>query len=529
MFRLQTFGGLQLVDSTGNSVMPQRRRLALLALLAAAGQRGMSRDKLIALLWPESPADKARHALEQLLYYVRRQLQPGDPLVGSDPLRLDGDVLTTDLDQFHRAIRRGDLAEAAALYRGPFLDGFFLSDASEFEQWAESERVRLRAEHERVLYRLAKEAGNAGQQTLEIDYWEQLAALDPLSERMALGLARALARAGDWAGAMQQVREFEALVQRELALPASPEVSAFLHRIRTEHTRSAGASGRAEGPAVGGERYRIEREVGRGAVAIVYLARDLKHDRPVALKRLRPELSVSIEAKRFLREIGILARLHHPHILPLYDSGMMEPAEGGQTPFYVMPFVEGESLRDHMAGATQLPLDLAVTIARDLALALAYAHKEGFVHRDVKPENVLLEGDHAWVADFGIAHALDLVAGEALSRSGVSLGTPAYISPEQIAGTKVDGRSDIYSLGCVLYEMLAGEPPFTGRTPQIVLARQAADPAPPIRTLRPTIPSAVEIAVHRALGKDPRDRFPDAAAFARALEEVLAGSRSRKS
>jgi serine/threonine-protein kinase len=280
------------------------------------------------------------------------------------------------------------------------------------------------------------------------------------------------------------------------------------------------AGSRSPGAATSfpGERYHIERELGRGIMATVYLARDLKHDRPVALKVLRPELATSTEAKRFLREIAIAAGLHHPHILQLYDSGAVESAGKPPSLYYVMPFAGGESLRSRLTKEVQLPLEDALRIAREVADALAYAHLRGIVHRDIKPENLLLESGHALVADFGIAHALDIAGGERLSLSGVTLGSPSYMSPEQAAASLgIDGRSDIYSLGCVLYEMLAGEPPFGGRTTVAILARHAADPVPSLRTVRPDVPVAIERAVSRALAKAPADRFPTASEFGEAL------------
>ncbi len=208
------------------------------------------------------------------------------------------------------------------------------------------------------------------------------------------------------------------------------------------------------------ERYMIDRELGRGGMAVVYLARDLKHDRDVALKVLRPELGRSIGTDRFLREIRIEASLQHPHILPLHDSG-----EADGLLYYSMPFVEGESLRERINREEQLTIEGAVAIAIDVAQALQHANERGVVHRDIKPENILLTGDNAVVADFGIASAMAEAGAETLTESGVAIGTPAYMSPEQAGGRPVDGRCDIYALGCVLYEMLVGEPPFTGRTP----------------------------------------------------------------
>ncbi|HTT69041.1 MAG TPA: serine/threonine-protein kinase [Gemmatimonadales bacterium] len=275
------------------------------------------------------------------------------------------------------------------------------------------------------------------------------------------------------------------------------------------------------------ERYTVERELGSGGMAVVFLARDLKHDRPVAIKVLRPELAAALGAERFLREIRLSAQLHHPHILPLYDSGEVasDPARGeGGGPagpgilYYVMPWVEGETLRDRIERETQLPLHDALQIAREVADALGYAHGRGVVHRDIKPENILLESGHALVADFGIARAVTAAGGEKLTETGLAVGTPLYMSPEQASGEqRLDGRSDLYSLACVLYEMLAGEPPYTGRTAQAIIARRLTDPVPPLRTVRETVPVQVAQAIDRALARVPADRFATAAQFVEAL------------
>jgi hypothetical protein len=260
-------------------------------------------------------------------------------------------------------------------------------------------------------------------------------------------------------------------------------------------------------------RYVLERELGRGGMATVYLARDLRHDRAVALKVLRPELAAALGPGRFQREIRFAARLSHPNILPLFHSG-----ETGGRLWYAMPYVQGESLRQRLAREGQLGVAEAVRITRQVAAALDYAHLQEIVHRDIKPENILLAGDQVLVADFGIAKALDGSSAEKLTETGLSLGTPGYMSPEQAAGGRVDARSDLYALGCVLYEMLAGAPPFSGPTPQSVMARHAVDPVPPLRTVRATIPPAVEQAVLRALAKVPADRFRTGTQLAEALE-----------
>ncbi|MEZ0333853.1 MAG: serine/threonine-protein kinase, partial [Gemmatimonadales bacterium] len=227
----------------------------------------------------------------------------------------------------------------------------------------------------------------------------------------------------------------------------------------------------------------LERELGRGGMATVYLAHDLKHDRLVALKALRPELAATLGPERFLREIRTTARLQHPHILTVLDSG---EAEG--LLWYTMPYVEGEGLRDRLRREAQLPLEEALRIAREVGLALDYAHRHGVVHRDIKPENILLSDGQALVADFGVAYALEQGTGGRLTEAGLALGTPAYMAPEQASGGPVDARTDIYALGCVLYEMLAGEPPFTGPTPQAVIAKRLSGEAPSVRRLRPAVP-----------------------------------------
>ncbi|MBI2072106.1 MAG: protein kinase [Gemmatimonadetes bacterium] len=261
------------------------------------------------------------------------------------------------------------------------------------------------------------------------------------------------------------------------------------------------------------DRYRIERELGHGGMGLVFLAEDLKHGRKVALKVLRPEVGQSLGGDRFLREIRITAQLNHPNILTLIDSG-----EADGFTYYVLPYVEGESLRDRLDREKQLPLEDALRITRDVADALSYAHSLGVIHRDIKPENILFEAGHAVVADFGIAKAISDAGGEKLTESGLAVGTPAYMSPEQASGAgDLDARSDVYSLACVLYEMLAGSPPYVGPSAQAIIARKALEPVPSLRVVRDTVPVGVERALMRALAKVPADRFATARQFAEAL------------
>lgn len=260
------------------------------------------------------------------------------------------------------------------------------------------------------------------------------------------------------------------------------------------------------------ERYVIERELGQGGMAVVFLARDLRLERQVALKVLRPELSAMLGGERFLLEIRLTAQLQHPHVVAVHDSG-----DAGGLLYYVMQYLEGESLRQRLDREGPLPIEDAVRVACEVADALGFAHRHGIVHRDIKPDNILLSAGHALVADFGVARAAD-AAGLRLTETGLAVGTPAYMSPEQgAADPHVDGRADLYALGCVLYEMLAGDPPFGGSTAQVIVARHMTDQAPPLATVRPEVSSALEKVIRQALAKLPADRFASAEALAAAL------------
>ena len=268
------------------------------------------------------------------------------------------------------------------------------------------------------------------------------------------------------------------------------------------------------------DRYAIERELGAGGMATVYLAEDLKHQRKVAVKVLRPELAAAIGADRFLREITTTANLRHPHILPLYDSG-----EAEHFLFYVMPFVEGESLRDWLDRVKQLSVDDALKIAREVGDALSYAHRHDVIHRDIKPENILIEEGHAVVADFGIAKAVDSGGGTQLTETGMSVGTPVYMSPEQAGGEhEIDGRSDLYSLGCVLFEMLAGQPPFSGPTVESVVRQHLAVDPQPVTNLRSSVAREVSDLIGRTLAKNPADRFDSVSGFVDSLSATTSAT-----
>ena len=310
-------------------------------------------------------------------------------------------------------------------------------------------------------------------------------------------------------------------LRREVAslLAVHDRVGDFLNRPAAEMltgvTAPPSLTGRLATALAG--RYQIEREIGRGGMATVHLARDLRHGRWVAIKVLREELAAAVGAERFLEEIRVTASLQHPHILPLFDSGS---AEG--LVWYVMPFVEGETLRSRLAREHRLPVDDALQLVREMADALEYAHRHGVVHRDVKPENVLLQSGHALVADFGIALALENAGGARITRTGITLGTPSYMAPEQAAGDRpIDARTDVYALGAVLHEMLAGESPFAAASHQVMPRNGMHEPAIALATRRADVSPSLDAAVRRALAKEPDDRFPSAAVFAAALAVPL--------
>ena len=269
------------------------------------------------------------------------------------------------------------------------------------------------------------------------------------------------------------------------------------------------------------ERYLIERELGRGGMGVVYLARDLRHDRPVALKVLLPELAANAGSERFQREIRFAARLQHPHILTVLESGTVsDPGTGAGHLWFTMPFVDGESLRDRLRREGRLPLEDALRITTEAARALDYAHQHGVIHRDIKPENILLTRDGtALLADFGIARAAG--GDDGLTRTGIPIGTPAYMSPEETDDAELDARADLYSLASVLFEMLAGEPPFTGRSVHAIVARRLTEPTPSVRALQATVPAAVDEAIRKAMALAPADRFATVAEFAQALHPSL--------
>jgi DNA-binding SARP family transcriptional activator len=543
MLRLTTFGGLgiraeEAPGAPGGELAVSRRALALLVLVAAAPGTGISRDKVMAVLWPESDEEHGRNVLRQTLHTLRRELRTPEVLRGADVLRLDPTAIGSDLRDFETARAAGRAEEAVGLYTGPFLDGFHVGGAPEFERWVEETRAACKREFAGLVAGLARGAGRAGDPASAVKWWRRLAEEDPLDSAVALALMEALAAAGDRAGALRHGQVHQTLIRGELGAAPDPAIGVLMDRLSAGPTLEAPAMQPAPPPRSAASpgspagsfltrlraelegRYAIEEELERGRDGAVRLvrARDLRHEREVVLKVLNPALASMMDVSRFLREIKLTARLRHPHVLPLLDSG-----EVNGRPWYAMPEIGGVSLRARLAAEGRIPLDETLRIAEELAGALDHAHRHGVVHRDVSPENVLLAEGHALLTNLGVARALDAAATPKLTETGMLLGSPAYMSPEQADGSvPIDGRSDQYSLGCVLYEMVTGEPLFSGPTMQAIMAKRAAHRP---QSLEPSglVPRAIMAVLGRALTTEPQRRFPTAGEFAAALAAAAHG------
>ena len=563
---LRTLGRLELLSREGSECisLPSRQKaIALLAYLAIACRgRFERRNALIALLWPDVAPRHASKALRRSEGALTRSLGDGVLIVRDDEeLAVNAEALRCDAVDFETAVDCGELEAALDLYQGDLLPAFSVQGASGFQDWLERERARLRSRAVHAARVLTERYLERNDRVRALRWARRVVSLTDGDERALRPVLDLLDRSGDADGLVSDVEasartltsEFEAAAptRTEVLRPSvrsrmvepnarTLDGNAFQRNANETRTRRT-AETRARPPLITPDLmrgaadetprersaprgypvisgYAVERELGRGGVAVVYLAHDLRqgrltHSRQVAIKVLKPELSASLHVDRFLREIDITARLAHPHILPLLDSGRAD-----ELLYYVTPYVPDESLRRRLERERQLGVAEAVRIVREVADALDYAHRCGIVHRDVKPENILLADGHALIADFGIARALSSASDARLTAPGVAVGTPQYMSPEQADGeSKADARSDIYSLGCVLYELLAGEPPFSGGTLEQIQARHATAPVPPLGILRPTVTGTLERAVTKALAKVPADRFATAAQFADAI------------
>jgi serine/threonine-protein kinase len=536
MLRLDTLGGLTLQHNGQLHTGPaaQRRRLALLAAIAAAGRRGVSREKLLGLLWPDSESETARHSLYQALHAIRRSLAAEDLFLGSATLQFNPERITSDVTEFEEAIEHGAHEQAVRLYRGPFLDGFRLEGAAEFEQWQGAEALRHAREYASALEALAAAATTREDHPAAVRWCRRLASAEPVSTRAALALIQALVAAGDRAGALQFANVHTSLVRQHLDADPDSAVQAWCDRLRTGETLAptavpaparsrVTAADEARDAAEGelehikralADRYQVLSRTAAGAMLLDFSARDRRDTRQVDLHVLNPRLAALGRGDRVVEVLQRVAALREPRIVPLRDCGVVDGVI-----YFATPPVEGTWLRDRLTRDRQLPIDQVVKIAGDLLDVLVYAHGRDVRHGDLRPKHILLTPTGVAIASFGLVEALDLAASGSAGSTAVTIGAPAYLSPEQLAGeTSADERSDLYSLGCVVFEMLAGEPPFAGTSLASVLSRKLTQAAPPVLQHRDRVPPWLATLVGRCLERLPADRFQSAAAAREAYQ-----------
>ena len=545
MLRLNTFGGLALLNDGAAHAGPasQRRRLAVLALVAAAGPRGISREKLCRILWPDSEAQAARHALDQSLHAIRRSVGSDEIFQGTSALRLNGEFVSSDVADFDEAVARGAHERAARAYQGAFLDGFHVPGADEFEAWAEAERARRAREYASALEALASDAVARRDQLAAVHWWRRLASAEPLSARAALGLVEALAAVGDRSGALHFALVHKTLTEEQLGARCDAAVDAWIARLRAGDALPS-ANGRATGqPAAPprahgepaddetarvarlksalGDRYALGERAAERAMLLTYRARDRRDTRAVEVNVLNAPLVPMGRGGDVLRVLERIAALRDPRIVPVLECGAT-----GDFVFFVTEPTEGPSLREHLVRRRPLPLGEALRIGSDVAGALAYAHARGVRHGDLRPKHVVLTPAGDVVASLGLLEALNTAAaGDNAGTTAITVGAPAYQSPEQIAGEVVaDEPSDVYSLGCMLFEMLAGEPPFGTASSYLVLRRKLTEAAPSVRTVRESVPPALDELLSGCLARSPADRIQSAATVTEALSKLREGA-----
>lgn len=516
MIELRTFGTLDLRRPDGaelRQLLAQPKRLGVLCYLALATPRGFHRrDKLAALFWPESDQEHARTSLRKAIHGLRQSLGGTTlPSRGDEEVGLDFKALWCDGVAFEEFIAAERFDDALDLYRGDLLEGFFLESGAEFERWLDVTRGRLRGMAAQAARLLAEREESDHRITRSIGWARRAVDLSDNDERAVRRLIEVLVRSGDRHSAFLVYKSFSGRLLEDYNTEPSPETRALLESLATAvGNRAAVPRSPPDCPVVPG--YAIERELGRGAMATVYLARDIKHARRVAIKILRPELAAVMGSRRFLREIAVTARLNHRNILPLLDSG-----EADGLLYFTTPYMEGESLEQLINREGVLPLDEALRIVREVAQALESAHAHDVLHCDIKPANILLHEGHAVVCDFGIARAVSEAGSEVSATSRIVIGTPSYMSPEQAKGElTLDRRTDVYSLGCVLYEMLTGSPPFNGASPQVATVPKVAAASLKLADFK-GIPHSIATTIGMALATSPADRPATARSFAQAL------------
>ena len=546
VLRLTTFGGVLLRQDGEPHVgaASQRRRLALLVLVAAAGARPVSRDKLLGILWPDVSEERARHALRQALHALQQAIGTDDLFIGTTALQLNPAVITSDLQEIEEAAEANAHQRVVALYKGPFLDGFVVSDAPEFEHWADAQRARYAQLHTAALEALATESTARGDRAAAVVWWRRLAAEHPVSARYALGLMRALADAGDRTGALQFATVHEAVVRQQLGAEPDGAVAQLVDQLRAgeddlaavRSSAQVAAGLRAEAVRATardrrlawlertlGSRFDIDAVASRPVVGSIvgYSAFDRGRRVPVEIHLLDTGVSAIADVEQLVSALERVELLRDPHVAPLYEHGLAD-----NVLYYVVSRPEGVSLRDRLARERQLPLGEALGIADGIAAALQHAHERGVRHGDLRPKHVFVSGSECVVAGLGIADAVRSATAHDRTSTAIRIGSPAYQSPEQFTGdpSSSDPRSDLYGLGCMLFEMLAGEVPFASGNPAHLVSAKFTSPVPSVRERRDSVSPELDAVVKRCLAKSPSDRFRDAAELRAALATVLAAA-----
>ncbi len=537
-FFLKLLGGASLEGEEGplRGRAAHRRRLALLALLAGTPGGAFGREKLIGYLWPDRPEDSARHLLSESLSVLRRELDENVILTAGDEVRLNPEIVECDLVQFREAISSGDWERAVERYTGPFLDGFYVEEALEFERWAESEREVIGREYARALEALALASEEAGDWVGAVEWWSRLAVHDPYDSRIALRLMEALAGAGQRARAVRFAASYNTRLREDLGMEPDPNIMSLADRLRTEAPEPRTSALQAEAarprhPAAEpvnssvqdldlhslAPEFEVIRPIGEGSVASVYLAREPALGRLVAIKVLAPRHARDETARlRFEREAQAAARILHPNVATVFRIGRLVSG----VPYIVLPYVGGGSLEDRLAAAGPFPIEEARRYVGQIAGGLAAAHRLGIVHRDVRPANILYDRDteRVLLTDFGLAAVLETGYERItrLTRPGERLGNPAYASPEQLRGETVTDRADVYSLGIVAFELLTGRFPYDAETPLEMTIAHARQEPRRASEFRPEVDPALNDMILRCLNKRPEHR-PFAADIAEAL------------
>jgi len=539
-FTLRVLGTIR-IENDGQPLQgraAQRRRLALLAVLAVSPKHALRREKLVALLWPDTPEEPARRLLTEALHVFRRELHPEVVLTAGDEVRLNGAVLRVDVGEFRAALERGDRRAAVEAYGGAFLDGFGGDEIAGFPQWLDGERARFAREYVSALQALAREAEVAGDTAAAAECWGRLSFEERYSTAVALGLIRALVRLGERARALQFGTAFIRRLKDDLDLDAGAEVMETLARLRDEPAEPLASPAAANRPTDGptpaftaGKRnpggwrgeaispeFQVVRQIADGMKAAVYLAREPALGRLVAVKVLAERFAGDDTVqRRFEREARSAARIHHPNVATVFRVGRTVAG----LPFLVLPYVEGGTLEDRRAAAGELEVHEVRRYVAQAAAGLEAAHRLGVIHRDVRPANLLYDraSDRVLLTDFGLAAVMDSLQDDALKITvpGEVLGTPRYASPEQLRGEPVTDRADVYSLGVVAFELLTGAHPFPAPTLPALVAATQRDTPRRVTELRPSVDPQLDALVARCLNRRPEHR-PFASDVAAALD-----------